>query len=203
MNYFRFKGFWFESEYKPFHSYQRYQFLDKKYYGLHNSFIHFNGDKQDIINKIDTLSIDRDTFLSYFREELSHLKRIDDNSDIKMYDYFINNYKNTHLFHDVFHPTNLFFYQMFRQLVFKLTNYELPMEDLAFVQLCNDIEMTHWALPILPCIKQILEIDTPNVVSVFYPPKYADKKLDLSIYDYYYIRLSEKNFETYLNKLTY
>jgi hypothetical protein len=113
INYYRFKGFWFESEYKPYNDYKTYKFLDIKYYGLHNSFIGFNGVKQDIIEKINSLIIDKERFDTYFREELDNFKKLDDNSDVKMYDYFIKNYTTKHLFHDVFHPTNLFFYEMF------------------------------------------------------------------------------------------
>lgn len=201
INYYRFKGFWFESEYKPYNFYNNYKFLDMKYYGLHNSFINFVGGKQDIINKINNISIDKEKFFTYFREELNNFKKIDDNSDVKMYDYFINNYTKKHLFHDVFHPTNTFFYEIFRQLVFKLTGYELIVEDIEFISLFNDIEMTHWSLPILPSIKHFLEIETPEVICVFYAPGYANKKLYMNIYDYYYIRLSKKNFENYLKEL--
>ena len=200
INYYRFKGFWFESEYKPYNNYNNYKFLDMKYYGLHNSFIGFNGVKQDIIEKINSLIIDKEKFDTYFKEELDNLKKIDDNSDVKMYDYFINNYTTKHLFHDVFHPTNIFFYEMFRQIVFKLTGHELMVEDMEFINLFNEIEMTNWALPILPVIKEFLNIKTPEVICVFFPPGYGDKKIYMNVYDYYYIRLSEANFQTYLNQ---
>ena len=198
INYYRFKGFWFESEYKPYNQYNNYKFLDMKYYGIHNSFIGFDGCKKDVTEKINSISIDNDRFDTYFREELVNFKKLDDNSDVKMYDYFINNYKTKHLFHDVFHPTNLFLYEMFRQIVFKLTGHELVVEDMEFIKLLNDIEMTHWALPILPGVKKHLKIETPDVISVFFPPDYADKKLYMDVYDYYYIRLSRTNFERYL-----
>jgi hypothetical protein len=201
INYYRFKGFWFESEYKPYNEYKNYKFLDMKYYGLHNSFIDFNGSRQQIIEKINSIQIDNEIFLTYFRKELDNFLKLDDNSDIKMYEYFINNYKTKHLFHDVFHPTNLFFYEMFRQIVKKLTGCELIFEDMEFINLFTDIEITTGALPILPCIKKILEMTTPETICVFYPPEYADQKLYMNIYDYYYIRLSQTNFQTYLNEL--
>lgn len=196
LNYYRFKGFWFESEYKPYESYNNYHFSDMKYYGLHNSFINFNGDKKDIVDKIDSIHIDREKFLTYFRDELDNLKKIDDNSDVKMYDYFINNYKTKQLFNDVFHPTNLFLYEVFRQVVFKLTGHDLIFEDMDFINKCNDMEMTHFALPILPSIKQLLDIATPDVICVFN----QGNRIYMNIYDYYYIRLSQTNFQNYLNE---
>ena len=35
----------------------------------------------------------------------------------------------------------------------------------------------------------------------FFAPEFADKKLYMDVYDYYYIRLSHENFQTYLNEL--
>lgn len=201
INYYRFKGFWFDSGYKPYNKYKNYMFNESQYYGLHNSFNNFNGSRKDIIDKINNIIIDKDQFLIYFNQELDNLLKIDNNSDVKMYDYFINNYKTHHLFHDVFHPTNLFFYEIFRQVILKITGHELPFEDKEFMNLCNDIEMTHWALPILPSIKNILEIKTPEVICIFYAPEFADKKLYMNVYDYYYIRLSENNFQTYLSEI--
>lgn len=196
INYYRFKGFWFESEHKPYSSYNQYFFAaDQLHFGIHNSFINFNGNKNEIIEKINNIHIDEKKFLMHFNEELDNFKRIDDNSDVKMYEYFINNYKNINFFNDGFHPTNLFFYEIFRQIVFKLTGHELIIEDNEFVNLFNNIELTHWALPILPQIKKILNITTPNIINVFY----GNEKKCMTIYDYYYIRLSPKNFQEYLN----
>ena len=127
--FYRFKGFWYDCIYKPYHEYKNYTFLDWKNYGIHNSFINFNGTKKELVDKINNLMIDKENFLTFFKEELEKFKKIDDTSDIKMYDFLINNYKTKHLFHDIVHPTNIFFYEMFRQIVFKLTNYELSIDD--------------------------------------------------------------------------
>ena len=197
INYYRFKGFWFESEYKPYNSYKNYNFApDAKYFGIHNSFFNFYGNKEETIDRINNVYIDEEKFLKYFKEELDNFKKIDDNSDVRMYEYFINNYKNKHLFNDGFHPTNLFFYEIFRQIVFKLTGHELIIEDIEFINLFNNIELTHWSLPILPKVKKILDIKTPDIIHVFY-----ENKKCMSVYDYYYIRLSQTNFQNYLDKI--
>lgn len=197
INYYRFKGFWFESEYKPYNSYNDYNFApDAKYFGIHNSFINFNGDKKKTIEKINNIYIDEEKFLKYFREELENFKKIDDNSDVRMYEYFINNYENNNFFNDGFHPTNLFFYEIFRQILFKLTGHKLINEDIEFINLINNNELTHWSLPILPQIKKILNIKTPDIINIFY----GNIKKSMSVYDYYYIRLSQENFKEYLNQ---
>ena len=42
INYYRFRGFWYNSEYKPYDNYNNYKFLNSNYYGIHDSFINFN-----------------------------------------------------------------------------------------------------------------------------------------------------------------
>ena len=113
-----------------------------------------------------------------------------------MYDYFINNYKDKLLFHDPFHPSNIFFYEIFRQLVQQICNYELMSEDEEFIKASANIEMHNWAMPILPIIKTHLELKLPDVVKTFAP----EKAVKMDIYDYYYIRLTPKNLIDYINK---
>jgi hypothetical protein len=197
INYYRFKGFWMDSEYKPFHSYKNYNFApDVKYFGIHNSFINFKGTHEETVEKLNHIQIDNEKYLNYFKEELRHFKLIDDNSDVKMYDYFINNLKTHHFFNDGFHPTNLFLYEIFRQIVGNLTGHELMVEDMNFIKLFDGIEETRWTLPILPQIKKILDIKTPDTINVFY----GELKKTMTVYDYYYIRLSPQNFQEYLNR---
>jgi len=43
-----------------------------KYYGLHNSFINFNSNKKDIIDKINSISINKEKFFTYFKGELDN-----------------------------------------------------------------------------------------------------------------------------------
>jgi hypothetical protein len=202
INYYRFRGFWYNSDYNPYDHYNNYKFNNIKYYGIHNSFINFNTtNKNEIIDKINNIQISRDELLLFFNNEITKFKILDDNSDVNMFDYFINNYKTKQLFHDPFHPTNLFFYEIFRQIIIKLDNYELKYEDYDFIYLLNDIEMTHWALPILPIVKNILDINFGEYIYIFHAPDFAEKKLYMNIYDYYYIRLSHQNFKNYLDNL--
>jgi hypothetical protein len=196
VNYYRFRGFWYNSEHKPYSNYNNYYFNDIPYYGLHNSFIDFNStNKNDIIDKINNINITKEEIDIFFQNELSKFSILDNNSDVKMLDYFKNNYKNKLLFHDPFHHTNLFFYEIFRQIIFILDNYELEYEDFDFINSLNHIEMTNWSLPILPIIKLHLELNLNDYIFLFY----SDQKIYINIYDYYYIRLSHENFQNYLD----
>jgi hypothetical protein len=116
-----------------------------------------------------------------------------------MFQYFIDNYKTKNLFHDPFHPTNLFFYEMFRQIILKITEHELKYEDYEFINILNHTEMTHWAMPILPIVKTHLDLKINDSIYVFFLGETGDKKLYINVYDYYYIRLSHENFQNYLN----
>jgi len=200
INYYRFRGFWYESEYKPYDRYNNYIFHTGNYYGIHNSFMNFNSYiMNDIIHKINSINIPKNDFLSFFNTELNKFKIIDDNSDVNMFQYFIDNYKTKNLFHDPFHPTNLFFYEMFRQIILKITEHELKYEDYEFINILNHTEMTHWAMPILPIVKTHLDLKINDSIYVFFLGETGDKKLYINVYDYYYIRLSHENFQNYLN----
>jgi hypothetical protein len=95
VNYYRFKGFWYESEHNPYNTYGTYKFLDWKYYGIHNSFKHFQGSRADVILKIDETEIPKEAFMTYFNEEIERLNHLDINSDVKMLEFFLSNYKKT------------------------------------------------------------------------------------------------------------
>jgi len=198
INYYRFRGFWYNSECKPYTTYENYHFHTGNYYGIHDSFANFNSiDINDVIDKIDNVNVSKDNLLLFFDTEVEKFKRIDDKSDVNMVEYFIDNYKTKRLFHDPFHPTNLFFYEMFRQIVLKLTNHALKYEDYEFINTLDHMELAHWALPILPIVKTHLELELNDNICVFFP---ADKRLHMNVYDYYYIRLSHANFQNYLNR---
>jgi hypothetical protein len=104
------------------------------------------------------------------------------------------------LFFDPFHPTNIFFYEIFRQLVKLILNYQLPETDLDFLNepTIKEIEMTNWTIPILPLIKTILNLNYEDIIPCFHPQSHP-KRLYMNTYDNYYIRLSHTNFKKYLD----
>jgi hypothetical protein len=194
INYYRFSGFWYENTCNPFYEYEKWTFNKQSGYGIHKDFVNFESDNiVEITKKIDSIKISSD-FDKYFEEQLNNFKLLDNNSDVKMYDYFIQNYKKYHLFHDLYHPTNLFFYEMFRQLILSLFNNLLTTDDNKLLCLLISEELTNWATPILPAIKTHLNLNIPDRINVF---RFKEQLL-LNIYEYYYIRLSEDNFKNYL-----
>jgi len=198
VNFYKFNGFWYDSTYSPYNGNNGFAFLKKDSYGIHNSFINFNGNKDEIKDKIDNLYIDKNIILNYFNSELEKFKKLDDDSDVKIYNYFINNYKQLYLFHDKYHPTNIFFYEIFIQIVYKLTEHQLSSNDFDFINLLKESELTHWAAPVLPIIKKYLELSIPDKIFIFFPNRFY-----MDIYDYYYIRLNQNNLKAYLDSLNY
>lgn len=153
VNYYRFHGFWPDSNYSVYNEHKLFKYSILYNCGMHDSFKDLNlYDYDNIKNKIDSIELPNYDF-SYYLEKL---KELDTNSDVKMYDYFINNYKNLHLFHDGYHPTNIFIYEIFRQLILKIKNINLKENDFDFINIFKDNELTHWAIPILPIVKNII-----------------------------------------------
>jgi hypothetical protein len=198
INYYRFRAFWYNCNYIPFQKFEKYNF--QKQYGLHNSFVNFkNINNKNLINqKINNIDISKNVILKIFNQDLEKLKFIDKNSDVNMYDFFINNYKKYRLFHDQFHPTNIFIYEIFRQLVKIIFNFILIENDTIFLSSLglND-ELTHWSIPILPIIMKNLDLKFKDE-TIIYSSSYFPTYCRLDIYEYYYIRLSKNNFKEYL-----
>lgn len=201
VNYYRTRAFWYECNYKPYREYNNYSF--NKHFGLYKDFIKIKDskNKEDIINFTNNIHINDQIIIKFFESEIEKIKLLDEKSDVKMYNFFKLNYNDNLLFFDCFHPTNIFFYEMFRQLVKKILNYELPETDNKFLNnsKVKAIEMTHWTLPILPLVKKILKLNYNDILPCFHPQCHP-KILYMNAYDNYYIRLSSDNFKKYLNE---
>lgn len=199
INYYRFKGFYYQSHYKPFTQHGIYKFLgDREDFGLHNSFEHITTtDKQEIKTLLDTMEIREDYFQEYFQRELERFHMLDTKSDVQMYSFFLKHYQTKKLFQDCFHPTNFFFYEIFRQTVLSLFDIVLPEEDDEFIRPFG--EMITWSQPILPKIQHLLGMNIPSPFQLF-DGCFGEKTVWLDVYDYYYIRLSHDNFDTFLEE---
>lgn len=200
VNYYRTRAFWYESTYIPYIRYGKYSFHTTN--GIFKDCINIKNksDKKEVINFINNIQIDEKDLFKFFESELEKIKVLDEKSDVKMYNFFKLNYNNNLLFFDPFHPTNIFFYEIFRQLVKQILNHELPVKDLDFLNepKIKDIEMTHWTIPILPSIKTILKLNYEDIIPCFHPDCHP-KRLYMNTYDNYYIRLSPNNFKNYLD----
>lgn len=202
VNYYRTRAFWYNSTYIPYNRYGNYSFHTN--YGIHNDFINLKNknDKKEIVEFINNIQIDKEEIINFFDNEVEKFKILDEKSDVKMYNFFKLNYNNNLLFFDPFHPTNIFFYEIFRQLIKLILNYELPEKDLDFLNepKMKDVEMTNWTLPILPLIKTVLKLNYEDIIPCFHKQTHP-KRLYMNTYDNYYIRLSPNNFKNYLDEL--
>lgn len=200
VNYYRTRAFWYENTYIPYIQYGKYSFHTTQ--GIFKDFINIKNksDKKEVINFINNIQIDEKDLIKFFESELEKIKILDEKSDVKMYNFFKLNYNNNLLFFDPFHPTNIFLYEIFRQLVKQILNHELPVKDLDFLNepKIKDIEMTYWTIPILQSIKTILKLNYEDIIPCFHPQCHP-KRLYMNTYDYYYIRLSPNNFKNYLD----
>jgi hypothetical protein len=200
VNYYRTRAFWYECTYIPYIRYENYSFHNMN--GLFKDFIKIKNksDKKEVINFINNIQIDENDFIKFFESELEKIKILDEKSDVKMYNFFKLKYNDNLLFFDPFHPTNIFFYEIFRQLVKQILNHELSEKDLDFLNesKIKDIEMTHWTIPILPSVKKMLKLNYEDIIPCFHPQCHP-KRLYMNAYDNYYIRLSPNNFKKYLD----
>lgn len=205
INYYRFKGFWLKDTFSPYNEIDgRSYFLNHEYYGIHKNFMECSDDNNNnnvdflhIRERINSIYINDEYILENFNTELEKFKMIDDNSDVKLYDFFMDNYKDKRLFYDVFHPTNLFFYEIFRQLLEKF-DIVIPKEDPLFLESLKNTEMAHWALPILPQIKKCLGLNFYDGLYVFNKNE-NESLIKISMEEYYYVRLSIDNLEKITN----
>ena len=199
VNYYRFEGFRLDSEYKPFHNIGKYKFHPVHNSGIHDSFMSIDPnicDMDTVTKLVDNIKYDKDYIHEHFTKSVEKFKQIDDKSDVNMVDFFLKNYKDKLLFHDKFHPTLTFQYEIFRQLVDLIFNISIKDTDDDFLKLLTDIDYTHWAEPILPVIKNTLELNLPDEFYVF--P--FENRIKLNAYEYYYIRMSPKNFVNFMSK---
>lgn len=205
VNYYRFKGFWYNCNYIPYKNYNNYSFHELiNSNGMFNDLKNLKNiyNKNDVVKFIDNIEINKHKIVEFFLDELEKIKLLDQYSDVKMYDFFKQNYKNKLLFYECYHPTNIFFYEIFRQLVFIISSKVLLQHDNIFLQKENikNVELTHWTVPILPIVKTYLELNLENIVPCF-NTKIHEKKIYMDVYDNYYIRLSPQNFKKYLEEL--
>ena len=215
-----FNGFWYDSNWNSYkqiiYNNNKYSFIEMDWndliidmYGIHNSFKNFYGNYKEVKNKIDNLNINKELFIKFFEKECKNFEKIDKNSDISMYNFFINNYKIKNLFYCPIHPTNEFIQELFNKILLKINeelknikelknNKELKQSIINLNNLDNN-SLINYTKPILPIIRNILNIkyDTYNI-NIF-RCFFNDITLKLNIYEYYFIRLSPSHFKIYMD----
>jgi hypothetical protein len=79
--------------------------------------------KQIISNEIDKMNnyrYDKNDMLTSMNFKINEFKKIDNQSDIKMFDYFINNYKKYRLFQGRGYPSSRFFFELVNKILIRL-----------------------------------------------------------------------------------
>lgn len=198
INYYRFRAFWYNCDYQPYLKYRSFNFPTG--FGICNKVENMkNYDYESVKQFIDQVEYNSDTITKVFEENLVKFRRIDDNSDIKMYDFFVDNYKKQKLFHDQFHPTNIFMYEVFRQLVQFIQDTDIGYDGADFISsLDAEDELTHWSQPILPTIRKHLNLEFKDETVVYHKTLFP-VCLTFDVYEYYYVRMSPKNFREFLH----
>jgi len=143
----RFNGYWFNETFK-----------NLKYIGG-NSVSYFPNINNNEIDSYLNKKIDPKLIISNFNFCLTKLKEIEDESDIKFYEFFIKNHLKYPMFRDYLHPTQNIIEYIGRLLIYKLINidknilyneYEFPLQE--------DIQEYGHYKPIINEIKNVLGI---------------------------------------------
>lgn len=119
---------------------------------LNDEFINENKSKYELETYINNLFLeDKEKIIIHLNNELNHIKNLDENSDIKCYDFVKNNYDKHLLFYSRSYPTYILFHYISSEIL-KILN-------------INDIIKPIWSSyashclePIYPNIKKYLEL---------------------------------------------
>ena len=156
----RFEGYWMPETYK------------KLYYIKDNAVSFFPEIDINIINKYLTYKIeDKEIVLNYFTNCLKKLKEIENECDIKFYDYFIKNHKKYPFFRDNYHPTANMIEYIGKQIIYKIKEkYDIYYKENYYTLKSELYEYGHYK-PIIDSIKNILELEY-NVDTIFICDRY-------------------------------
>jgi len=108
---------------------------------------------EQIISNINNLNIDNDKIINTLNYELNHIKELDKNSSVCMFEFVNNNYKKYRLFQNRGHPNNLFFIEITNQLLKILGYNKLDGIYENFSNHSNQVSI------IFPEVKNILKLE--------------------------------------------
>tara|TARA_B100001093_G_scaffold520232_1_gene613834 strand:+ start:11115 stop:12023 length:909 start_codon:yes stop_codon:yes gene_type:complete len=101
-----------------------------------------------IQNEIDIMNnfpYDKNEMLKTMNDYINEFKKIDNLSDIKMLDYYNNNYKKYRLFMDRSHPSSRFFFELSNRILIRLNyNPNNKFKDNYFGQQCSEPIPYYW-----------------------------------------------------------
>jgi len=109
-------------------------------------------------------NVDNEKILDHFHKGLEILRQLDEESDIKFYDFFMCNYQKKRLFRDSGHPSHVLYRHIVKEIVSKLN---------INVNSIDDIEMDYHDghffryRHILPCVTNCLGLQEPTNFQFF------------------------------------
>ncbi len=79
---------------------------------------------KNYITNINNKSYDKKDLDNFINEQLSHFKKIDNYSDVSMYNFFINNWKKIQLINGRSYPTSYFMFILSKKILEKINIYQ-------------------------------------------------------------------------------
>jgi hypothetical protein len=144
----RFEGYWIPEPIK------RLKYIKD------NAVSFFPDIKINDINKYLTESTyNKESFINYYNTCLNKLKHIENESDIKFYDFFIENHTKYPFFRDNYHPTTNMLEYVASEILTKINNHYPINYCSKQLQLCRKTNEYGHYKPIKDCIKNYLDID--------------------------------------------
>ena len=104
--------------------------------------------KKIIQNEIDIMNnfkYDEDHMFKSMNDKIKEFKKIDSLSDIKMLDYFNNNFKKYRLFQGRSYPSSIFFFELTNRILYTLKyNHNVIFKDTYFAQNTGEPIPEYW-----------------------------------------------------------
>ena len=130
--------------------------------------------------------VSKEEIILNFEMALNKLKKLDEQSDIKFFDFFINNHKNVLLFRDNMHITHTYIKHIVKELLFFLKINITTSIDNLFLEYTSAFKFR--VRPILNCVINNLELNFDNkTVNIF--------NKNISIDDYFILIQKAKECE--------
>jgi hypothetical protein len=110
-------------------------------------------------NYMDTI-VDPSVIQENFDKSLDLLRKLDQDSDVHFYDFFIENYKKRRLFRDGWHPTHYFYRHLVKQVI-SIIDSQIDVSIIDKIHVDYGYGHKFRYRHILPCVQQCLDLSSP------------------------------------------
>lgn len=105
---------------------------------------------EDIVRLLESACISEDEIIENFAEEVSKMQKREENWDIKISRFILENYKDVQIFYSCWHPTNIVIKEIVLQILMKLGITDENIE--------TELKMDTHEEPLLSCVRETLGI---------------------------------------------